>query len=195
MNEEWRDIVGYEGYYQVSNLGMVRSVDRRLNVKTKYGHYSIFVRKSVILSQAITKEYYRVRLKKKNFSVHRLVAEAFIPNPSNLPCVNHKDENKLNNRADNLEWCTVKYNTNYGTGIERRAKTRSKQCYQYTLSGELVKVWTSASECGRHGFSGRSIYRVCNGERKTHKGYIWSYTPLKKEERKAPPVQLEFDFT
>lgn len=101
MEEIWKDIEGYEGLYQISNLGRVWSV-----------------RKEIYRKPCIVSNYYGVSLTKDGhydtFSIHRLVAEAFIPNPLNLPQVNHIDEDKLNNRADNLEWCTAKYNCNYG---------------------------------------------------------------------------------
>jgi hypothetical protein len=117
--EEWRDIKGYEGLYQVSNLGRVKSLSRTIE-RSKYG--SIFVSEK-ILSTNSTKGYLYVSLckcgKQKRVRVHRLVAEAFIPNQDNLPEVNHKDENKENNAVSNLEWCTNKYNCNYGTGRER----------------------------------------------------------------------------
>lgn len=102
--EIWKDIKGYEGLYQISNLGNVKSL-----------------RKNVILKcSKCSREgnYYKAGLykngKTKTILVHKLVANAFIPNPNNLPCINHKDENKLNNKADNLEWCTYKQNNDYG---------------------------------------------------------------------------------
>ena len=102
MEEIWKDIEGYEGLYQISNLGRVWSV-----------------RKEIYRKPTIVSGYYGVSLTKDGqfdiFTIHRLVAKAFIPNPLNLPQVNHKDENKLNNRVDNLEWCTAKYNSNYGS--------------------------------------------------------------------------------
>lgn len=101
--EIWKDIEGYEGLYQVSNLGRVKSL--------KFN-------KIKILSQGISGSGYKiVSLSKENqrkiFLVHRLVAMVFIKNPNNYPCINHKDENKLNNLANNLEWCTHRYNCNY----------------------------------------------------------------------------------
>ena len=107
--EEWKDIIGYEGLYQVSNLGRVRRSGKILK-----GGYN-------------NKGYHTINLCKKgiskSFFVHRLVAIAFIPNPNNLPIVNHKDENPKNNCIENLEWCTYKYNANYGTARERQAQT------------------------------------------------------------------------
>ena len=120
MVEEWRDIVGYEDIYQVSNLGNVRSLDRI--VVRKNGSKVVYNGK--MLGLTITRKGYVVASTKDGPKyVHRLVAEAFIPNPDNLPQVNHKDENKANNRADNLEWCTDKYNVNYGTCKLRMANS------------------------------------------------------------------------
>lgn len=107
MKEIWKNIDNYE-YYQVSNLGRIKMLSyitsdgRKLKEKN---------RKTFINN----KGYLIVNIKGKHFLVHRLVAQAFIPNPNNLPQINHKDENKLNNKVDNLEWCTAKYNSNYGT--------------------------------------------------------------------------------
>lgn len=167
--EYWKDIVNYENY-QVSNLGRVRSL---YNNK---GQYRI-----KILNPIIGNGYYRVRLfknkKNKLYSVHRLVAEAFIHNPDNLPCINHKDENRLNNIVENLEFCTHKYNSNYGTAIKRTINKISKKVYQYTLDGELVKIYNSVKECEQYNFKHSGISACCRGDkyRKTYKGYIWRY--------------------
>lgn len=111
--EEWRPIVGYEGLYEVSNLGRVRSF--------KWGREEIrklHITKKGYLEVGLCKEG-----KQKMFKVHRLVAQAFIPNPEGLPVINHRDENPKNNKVDNLEWCTYKYNSNYGTCKERIVQT------------------------------------------------------------------------
>ena len=133
MIEEWRPVVGYEGLYEVSNTGRVRSVDRY--VKTCYGSYRLH--KGKVLSPGIRPDgYLVVSLQYRMFRVHRIVAEAFLPNPDNLPQVNHKDEDKSNNRVDNLEWCTAKYNNNYGTARIRAKESAIKNGYCTGLSKE-----------------------------------------------------------
>lgn len=186
-NEEiWKPICGFEGLYEISNFGRIKSLN--------YNH----TKKEKILSQIKNnKGYLYVDLykngKEKNCRVHRLVANAFIENPSNLPMVNHIDENKENNVVENLEWCDAKYNLTYGGCQQRRVTSTdykaigrknseklSKQVYQYDLNRKLIKIWESTQECQRHGYSSGNISSCCSGKRKTHKGYIWSYVELKK---------------
>lgn len=173
--EEWRDVVGYEGVYQVSDQGNVRSLNY-------HGEHRIAILKNRLNRSG----YYEVALCKNNtmkpFKVHRLVAIAFIPNPHNLPCVNHKDENKLNNRVDNLEWCTHKYNTNYGTCQERKAAkminntSRSKAVAQYTLDWQIVGKYPSQCEAARQtGIPHKLISQNCCGGSKTCHGFIFRF--------------------
>ena len=138
-----------------------------------------------IKNQIERKGYERVHLYKdkkgKYFKIHRLVAMAFIPNPDNLPQVNHRDENKTNNRVDNLEWCTQEYNLNYGTATRRTqlANTNgklSKPVLQYTLEGIFIKEWKSTMDVQRNlGFYQSSISECCRNIRKTAYGYLWKY--------------------
>ena len=118
--EEWKSIPGYEGLYEVSSYGRVRSVERC----DRFNHKIV---SKILKPNYVNSGYFRVGMYKnktfKYYLIHRLVAQAFIPNPDNLPQVNHKDEDKSNNRVDNLEWCSRSYNMNYGTLQQRRIQT------------------------------------------------------------------------
>ena len=176
-NEEWRDVVGYEGRYQVSSMGRVKSLER----KVRHWRGGERIQKERILKPSNDRRgYLLVSLcdgeKRKTFSVHRLVCQAFHENPDNKPQVNHINEIKTDNRACNLEWCTCKQNVNHGTRTERSAKSRSKPVGQYTLDGELVKIWQSPCEAGKQiGLSDSHVSKAANGKLKTAYGFIWKY--------------------
>lgn len=163
--EEWRDIDGYDGRYQVSNLGNIRTLD--------YNHTHTI---KLLKTSTNHRGYHQVCLtknnKKKIIYIHRLVALAFVQNPSPeiFNYVNHIDEDKNNNNANNLEWCTNGYNVRYGS---RTFKT-SKEHAQYDLSGNFIRIWSSGKEIERVlGLDRRQIGRCCDGLIPSAYGYIW----------------------
>ena len=157
-----KPIRNYEGLYEIDELGNVYSLKRHKIMSPTISNSGY---KAVVLSKD---------KHKAGYLVHRLVAEALLQNPDNLPCVNHKDEDKLNNSVDNLEWCTYQYNNSYKTRGARISKAISDQIEQYTLDGTLVKEWKSMIEVQRVlGFDRGCISRACNGQLKTYKSFIW----------------------
>ena len=200
--EEWRDIKGYEGYYQISNWGRVKSLKR--TVWDSRGCYRK-VAERILKAGDNGHGYLFVELckdgKDKAYRINRLVAQAFLPNPDNLPEVNHKDEDKTNNKVENLEWCSKLYNINYGTGRKRSAekrakkagkktaeklrgrkqteehiKKRSKPVFSVDKKSGLIMWWQSATEASRQlGISQGNICECCSGKRKSAGGHIWFY--------------------
>ena len=174
MIEEWRDIEGFNGLYKVSNTGRVISFKQsrfskgndfyELMQKPRGGRYKIV--------------YLSINGKGNGYLVHRLVAKAFVPNPENCPCVNHKDEDIYNNMSYNLEWCSHKYNCNYGTRTERIKANmpQNKAVYQLSMSGEIIASYKTIKEASKEtGISAGHICSVCKGEREYANGYKWRY--------------------
>lgn len=198
MEEIWKDIKGYEQLYQVSNLGRVKSLEKidksgkirkgKLLKPAKSGRGKYKVYKVVL---------YNGKGEKTTYAVHRLVALTFLDNPNNLPCINHKDENPANNQLSNLEWCTVKYNNNYGESIQKKSEAnkqvqknnpkKSKIVLQYDLNGNFIQEWPSSMEIQRQlGYFSTAIRNCCLGrivkdskgcnyQHKSAYGYIWKY--------------------
>ncbi|WP_277680349.1 NUMOD4 domain-containing protein [Gracilibacillus dipsosauri] len=172
VEEIWKDVKGFEGLYKISNKGRVFSVKKGIFKKTKHNN----------------RKYVQICLnkhgKQHHFLLHRLVAEHFIPNPNNLPQVNHKDENKENNCADNLEWCTNRYNANYGTKIERtinndnykKSRMKMKRSVIGTSLDGNIKIRLAGINDGELlGFNKSAISNCVRGETKYYKGFKWEY--------------------
>ena len=201
--ETWKDISGFEHMYQVSSLGRIKSLSRTVAVR---GGYRTTTEKLLNCSH-LPNGYVQVHLSKNHHVsmklLHRLVAEAFIPNPDNFPCINHKDGDPSNNCVDNIEWCTYEYNSNYpickqrqSLAMHRRyakdpdflmackqrldryhAQSRRRVC-QLTQDGVLVNTWESALSTASAGFKHTNVISCANGKRKTHHGYKWMWADI-----------------
>ena len=181
MIEEWRPVIGYEDLYEVSSLGRIKSADRYVKCIIN-GIVTKSISKGRILRQRKNRCGYSMvylcngKGGEKNCTVHRLVAEAFLPNPEGLPQVNHKDENKTNNAVWNLEWCDVRYNMNYGTRNERISKSRQKRVKMITLNGDIIKEFNSILEAANFVGGHYSHISDClKGRRKKAYSYKWEY--------------------
>lgn len=159
-NEEWREMAGYEGLYWVSNLGRVCAIPRK---GTQGGLMKGYVDRKGYIILTLRKD--GTQLSRR---LHRMVAETFIPNPDNLPEVNHKDENKLNNNVENLEWCTTLYNHEYGT--------RTLRCGRPIRCVETGKEYPGAKWAAKElNLDPSTITRCCRKANHTHGGYHWEY--------------------
>jgi NUMOD4 motif./HNH endonuclease. len=183
MEEIWKPIKGYEGIYEVSSYGRVRSSERTAERLDRYGNISKYEVKGRIISQWKRKDgYMSVTLRsmktQSTLLVHRLVIETFVPNPDNLQLVNHKDENKSNNNVENLEWCTPSYNNTYNNIHMKKNMPFKKRVRQMTFDGEVIAEYESAADAARQtGLSNGGISSSCNGKKgfERYHGYNWEY--------------------
>ena len=181
MEEIWRDIEELDNKYQISNLGRIKSKERY--AKT-CGEGKRLVKEKILKPVKCRNGYLEmqgtnINGERKVFLLHRLVAKYFIPNPFNLPEVNHKDEVLSNCEMKNLEWCTSKYNANYGHRNEKCRKAlayKQKRVIQKTLDGEIIRIRDSLSDIEREiNFDESSIIRVCKGRQHTSYGFKLEY--------------------
>lgn len=175
--EVWQDIPGYEGRYQASTYGRIKSLERTVS----FGNRNRTITSRIIKPFFCSAGYLYVRMPDRKKSVHRLIALTFIPNPDNLPQVNHMDEKPINNRVENLEWCTPKYNSNYGTRKQKLSELNknhlslSKRVIQYSVDGKFIASYPSLREVERitkfnHGNLSQAIMK-----QKTAYGFLWQY--------------------
>lgn len=198
--EIWRDVVGYEGIYQISSLGRVKVLPRI--VVDSLGRRMPYKERMMKVMVSKTTGYPYVCLSKNGisniFNIHTLIAKAFIPNPNNLPCVNHKDQDRGNSVFDNLEWCTYSYNNTYGDANRKRKESlrktlvgKHKLIYQFTKEGDLVR-------CFVHGVSqfeeelGFAIQDCLDGKSKTSHGFIFSYNNTFSYEEDKPKKHQKY---
>lgn len=172
MKEVWKDIDGYEGLYQVSNLGRIKSLSR-----TVINGGRVMKKRATIMNTSKNSTgYLQVNLCvnniRKKLLVHRIVATAFINNPQNLPQVNHIDENKQNNRVDNLEWCDNVYNNNYGSHCENISRSNGKRVYCHELDMEFNSILSASKFTG---IDQKTISNSCKHAKKQRSKYRWSF--------------------
>ena len=187
-NEEWRPVVGYEDCYMVSNIGRIVVLGRLVKRKHRTGKDANYFMKPHLCSTSIAPStpYRRMTFvrngKKDTRLLHRIIAEAFLPNPNNLPCVDHIDDNPENSVASNLQWCS--YKDNNSKEHHRIAASKSKigtaahnrkAVAQITMDGEIVKIFPSMTHAESEGFSHSAIFRVIHNKLKSHGGFKWMY--------------------
>jgi hypothetical protein len=184
--EIWKPVVGYEGLYDVSNKGRIKSI--------KSGRYKNkkIIRKVSYLSNGYAVVTLKTNRTQKTLYVHRIVFEAFVKKlPIWIGCtkgnkrmeINHKDENPKNNELNKLELVTCTQNNNYGNHNKRISIAKSKGVYQYDINLSLVKIWPSIKECNRNGFNSGAVCQCCKNRfgkegNNVYKGFVWSYVPI-----------------
>lgn len=165
----WKDVVGFEGFYMVSDKGEVYSIRRKITLK------------QTLDENGYPKVNLSANGNRRNVKTHRLVAEAFIPNTHNFPAVNHIDENKQNNHVYNLEWCTIAYNNAYGSRMEKIKAVISKGIIMYDLKGNFIKKYEYLKDVANDGYTMSSVSSCARGNYKQHKNRIFIYSTEDQE--------------
>lgn len=182
--EIWKDIPGYEGLYQASNQGKIKSLDRDVDFPNSKRGAHVRHYKERVLKQSFTSTgYYMVVLSKDgietSYKAHQIIAKSFIPNPNGYKQINHKDENPLNNNVDNLEWCDAKYNCNYGNHNknlrESQISSRGVIIHKYDLLGNHVKTYRCGKDVEKDGFKRRGVYSCCNKKIRKYKNHVFRF--------------------
>lgn len=203
MQENWLNIPYLNGWYQASDMGRIRSLDRVITYSDRRKYFY----KGEILKGHISHGYVRYSLHGKTYTGHFLVLSTFDPVEPRPKCINHKNENKTDNRLCNLEWCTYEYNNRYGTARQRQSETRKekhigeKPIVQFSLDDIPLKIWNSTKQACNNGYIRESISKCINNlcNRVTACGYKWKFlsdVSLSKEEieilkNKEPPKPLD----
>ena len=174
---EWKDIPGYEGLYQASTDGRIKSLAR---FNPNSGRVGMFYKQKELKPSLDRYGYLQVRLckngKYKTFKVHRLIALTYIPNLYKLPCINHKDEDKQNNHINNLEWCSIKYNNNYNNRQIKISTKRKKKILQINpVNNQIINIFDSIAEANSIGYYKEYVIKCCKHRKLLYKGFKWEY--------------------
>lgn len=175
MIEEWKDVPNYEGLYQVSNFGRVKSFRK----SSKFRCQSEYILKPNVASHGYAEVTLYNKTVRRKFLVHRLIASVFLPNPNNFPQINHKDENKLNNAVNNLEWCSAEYNNAYGTARIRKIDTVSIPVEQTTYDGKVIAIYRSTRLAAEILDIPRGTLKSAITKHTQCKGYFWRFSSFR----------------
>lgn len=180
LKEIWKDIKNYEGLYQVSTYGRIKSLSKFHRTSKNHSSIGYWTKDKILKEQYDKDGYAKINLiknnKQKRFSIHQLVAQTFISNPCNYKYINHKNEIKNDNNINNLEWCNSCYNANYGNRNEKISKNKSKKIVQFDGDGKIIRIWDSITQASKElKIQISHISSCCNKKRSKTGGYSWRF--------------------